>query len=71
MIVLDLDRRTAAMIELLRCPVRWSSKQYVFALSTNLQSRCDEAGRSDLSSQLQFAMDEVTLNLKSGVNSIS
>ena len=45
---LDLDRRTEALIELLDCPVRWASKEYVMSLASHLVMRCEDGGRFDL-----------------------
>jgi len=49
---LDLDRRTDAFVELLDCPVRWSSKQYILALAENLVMKCNDQNRPDLSERI-------------------
>jgi hypothetical protein len=50
---LDLDRRADALIELLGCPVRWSSRQYVMAQAGRLMARCDSADRPDLTARIR------------------
>lgn len=50
---LDLARRTDTFIELLDCPVRWSSKEYVMALANHLVMRCEDGGRPDLSEKIR------------------
>jgi len=50
---LDLDRRVDALIELLDCPVRWSSKEYVRKLSKGLMAKCTGSGRCDLSARIR------------------
>ncbi|MFA5409197.1 MAG: hypothetical protein WC343_10555 [Bacilli bacterium] len=56
---LDLDRRTDALIDLLDCPVRWSSKQYIMILAENLAMKCDGYDRSDLSVRIQTKILEI------------
>jgi hypothetical protein len=55
---LDLDRRVDALIELLDCPVRWSSKQYVMILAENLAMKCVVDGRPDLSNRITAKVSE-------------
>lgn len=50
---LDLDRRVDALIELIDCPVRWSSKEYVLSLADHLVMRCEDGGRPDLSEKIR------------------
>lgn len=50
---LDLDRRTDAFIELVGCPSRWSSKEYIMALAENLVMKCEDEGRFDLSNRIR------------------
>ncbi len=44
---LNLDRRVDALIELIDCPVRWSSKEYVLTLADHLVMRCDDMSRPE------------------------
>lgn len=56
---LDLARRTDALIELLDCPVRWSSKEYVLSLADHLVMRCDNMSRPDLSARIVTKVTEI------------
>ena len=56
---LDLDRRVDALIELLDCPVRWSSKEYVLSLADHLVMRCDDINRPDLSARIVAKIIEI------------
>jgi hypothetical protein len=56
---LDLDRRTDAFIELLGCPVRWSSKEYVMSLANYLVMRCEDGGRPDLSDRIRAKVSKI------------
>ena len=56
---LDLDRRVDALIELLDCPVRWSSKEYVLSLADHLVMRCDDMSRPDLSARVVAKVTEI------------
>jgi hypothetical protein len=55
---LDLDRRVDALIELLDCPVRWSSKEYVMILAENLAMKCVVDGRPDRSNRIMAKVSE-------------
>ena len=56
---LNLDRRVDALIELLDCPVRWSSKEYVMMLAENLAMKCVTDGRPDLSVRITTKVSEI------------
>lgn len=56
---LNLDRRVDALIELLGCPVRWSSKEYVMSLADHLVMRCVDSGRPDLSDRIRAKVSEI------------
>ncbi len=56
---LDLDMRVDALIELLDCPVRWSSKEYVLSLADHLVMRCDDMSRPDLSARVVAKVTEI------------
>ena len=56
---LDLDRRVDVLIELLDCPVRWSSKEYVLSLADNLAIKCEDDGRPDLSDMIRSKVAEI------------
>lgn len=56
---LDLDRRVDALIELLDCPVRWSSKEYVMMLAENLAMKCVTDGRPDLGTRITAKVSEI------------
>ena len=58
---LDLDRRVDALIELLDCPVRWSSKEYVMSLADHLVMRCEGGGRPDLSDRIRAKVSGISL----------
>ena len=58
---LDLDRRVDALIELLDCPVRWSSKEYVLSLADHLVMRCEGGGRPDLSGRIRAKVSGISL----------
>ena len=58
---LDLDRRVDALIELLDCPVRWSSKEYVMSLADHLVMRCEDGGRPDLSGRILAKVSGISL----------
>ncbi len=50
---LDLDRRVDAFVDLLGCPSRWSSKEYVMVLADNLAMKCDDSNRPDLRNRIE------------------
>lgn len=56
---IDLDRRVDALIELLDCPVRWSSKEYVLSLADHLVMKCEDNGRPDLGDRIRSKVAEI------------
>ena len=56
---LDLDRRVDALIELLDCRPRWSSKEYVMILAENLAMKCVTDGRPDLGVRITTKVSEI------------
>lgn len=61
---LNLDRRTDAFIELLDCPVRWSSKECVMSLANHLVMRCEDGGRPDLSDMIRGKTSKAMSNAR-------
>lgn len=58
---LDLDRRTVALIELLDCPVRWASREYMVILSDRFIATCTRQDRQDLAKRIMEKVESVGL----------
>lgn len=58
---LDLDRRADALIDLLGCPVRWSSKYYIMTLTKRLMMICTENDRQDLHDKILAKVETTEL----------